>query len=43
MMKNLLTWLALIIVALWLINDPTGAAAAAHHVAHALSTLASSL
>jgi hypothetical protein len=42
-MKNALTWLALIIAGLWVIQDPAGAAAAGHHVAHALSTLASNL
>ena len=49
-MKTVLTWLAIIIVVLWVVKDPTGAAAFAHNVAHflgqaatALGTLASSL
>ena len=42
-MKNMLTWLAVIIAGLWVIQDPAGAANLAHHVAHALATLASNL
>jgi hypothetical protein len=41
--KKALTWLAVIIAALWVINNPSQAAALAHHIAHALSILASSL
>jgi hypothetical protein len=41
--KKILSWLALAIAALWVINNPSQAAALAHHIAHALSTLASSL
>jgi hypothetical protein len=42
-LQKLLTWLAVIIVALWVIQNPAGAAALAHHVAHAVSTLAGNL
>ena len=31
-MKKLLPWLALIIAAIWIINDPTGAAATIRHL-----------
>jgi hypothetical protein len=41
--KKLLGWLALAIGAMWVVNDPTGAAALIHQVAHALATLAASL
>jgi hypothetical protein len=48
--KTVLTWVAIIIVVLWVVKDPTGAAAFAHNVAHflgqaatALGTLTSSL
>jgi hypothetical protein len=41
--KKALTWLALIIAAIWLIKNPAGAAALAHQIAHALTALASSL
>jgi hypothetical protein len=41
--KKFLGWLALAMTALWVINNPGQAAALAHHIAHALSTLASSL
>lgn len=50
MLKTVLTWAAIIIVALWVVQDPTGAANAAHGIGHflsqaatALGTLASSL
>jgi hypothetical protein len=42
-MKKALTWLALIIAGIWLSKNPAGAAALAHQIAHALTTLASSL
>jgi hypothetical protein len=42
-MKKALTWLALIIAVMWVVKDPAGAAALAHQIAHALTTLASSL
>jgi hypothetical protein len=41
--KKLLGWLALAIGAMWVVNDPTGAAALIQHVVHALATLAASL
>jgi hypothetical protein len=41
--KKLLTWAALIIVALWVFQNPAGAAALVHHVFTDLSTLASNL
>lgn len=42
-MKTVLTWLAIIIGAMWLINNPASAAAMVHHIVTALTTLASSL
>ena len=42
-MRKVLTWAALIIGVLWVLNNPAGAAAMVHHVFHALSTLAASL
>ena len=42
-MKKILGWLALAIAALWVIKDPTGAAALVQQVGHALSTLAAGL
>ena len=42
-MKKLLGWLALAIAAMWLVKNPTGAAALAHQIGHALSTLAAAL
>jgi hypothetical protein len=48
--KTVLTWVAIIIVVLWVVKDPTGAAILARNVAHflgqaadALGTLASNL
>jgi hypothetical protein len=42
-MRKALTWLALIIAVIWLVKNPAGAAALAHQVIHALTTLATSL
>ena len=42
-MKKLLGWLALAVVVMWVVNNPTGAAALIHQVTHALATLAASL
>lgn len=42
-MKKLLGWIVLAIAAIWLVKNPAGAAALAHQIMHALSTLASSL
>jgi hypothetical protein len=42
-MRKVLTWVALIIGVLWVMKNPTGAAAVVHQVFHALSTLAASL
>jgi hypothetical protein len=36
--KKLLPWLALIIAATWIINDPAGAAATIRHLASNLAT-----
>jgi hypothetical protein len=48
--KTVLTWLAIIIAVLWVVKDPTGAAAFIHNIAHflgqaaaAFGTLAGSL
>jgi hypothetical protein len=41
--KKALTWLALIIAVIYVINDPAGAAALAHKVMHSLATLAAGL
>jgi hypothetical protein len=41
--KKLLTWLALAIAVIWVVHNPTGAAAMAHQAAHALTTLATHL
>jgi len=38
--KKALTWVALIIAVIWLVKNPVGAAALAHQVMHALTTLA---
>lgn len=49
-MKKLIRWLVVALVAVWVFQDPAGAAALAHHAitglthaAHSLSTLASGL
>ena len=42
-MRKVLTWTALIIAVLWVINNPGQAAALAHHLGHALATLAAAL
>ena len=42
-MKRLLTWIGIIIAVLWVVKDPTGAAALAHNIAHFLSQAATSL
>ena len=42
-MKTVLTWLAIIITALWVVKDPTGAATLAHNLAHFLAQAADSL
>jgi hypothetical protein len=36
--KKLLPWLALIIAAIWIINDPAGAAATIRHLATDLAS-----
>jgi hypothetical protein len=41
--KKALTWLAIAIAVIWVMHNPTGAAALAHHAAHALTTLATHL
>jgi len=41
--KKLLTWAALIIAVMWVVKNPAGAAADLRQIAHALSTLVSSL
>ena len=41
--KTVLTWLAIIIAVLWVVKDPTGAAAFARNVAHFLGQAADSL
>ena len=38
-MKKLLGWVALGIAVLWVINNPTQAAALIHQVGHAVATL----
>ena len=43
MLKTVLTWLAVIIVVMFVVKNPTGAAAFVQQIAHALSTLAASL
>lgn len=42
-MKTVLTWAVVIIVVLWVVKNPTGAAHFANQVGHALSTLAGAL
>ena len=42
-MRKFLTWVALIIGALWVINNPGQAVTLAHHIGHALAVLAASL
>ena len=42
-MKKMLGWLALAIAAMWLVKNPTGAAALVQQVGHALATLAAAL
>ena len=42
-MKKILSWLALAIAVMWVVKNPTGAAALAHQIGHALSTLAAAL
>jgi hypothetical protein len=42
-LQKLLTWLAVIVGGLWLLNHPEQAANLAHQIAHAIATLASSL
>jgi hypothetical protein len=41
--KKALTWIAVAIAAIWLVKNPVAAAALAHQVIHALTTLAASL
>jgi len=41
--NRLLYWLAIIIAGLWLVKNPAQAAAMAHQLAHAISTLAGAL
>jgi hypothetical protein len=43
MLRKTLTWLALIIAAIWIISNPAEAAATAKHIVHAITTLADSL
>lgn len=42
-MKKALTWLAVIIAAIWVIHNPDQAAADVHQITAALTTLASKL
>ena len=42
-MKKALTWLALVIAVIWLVNHPTGADHLAHKTEHAIATLANGL
>lgn len=42
-MKKLAVWVVLIIVVLWVINQPHEAAALIHNVTHAFATLSTSL
>ena len=42
-MKKILGWIALAIAAMWLVKNPTGAAALIHQIGHALATLAAAL
>jgi hypothetical protein len=41
--KKALTWIAVIVAAIWVINNPDQAAALVQHIVHALTTLASKL
>ena len=43
MARKILGWIALAIAAIWLLHNPAGAAALAHQIVHALTTLARSL
>lgn len=42
-MKKALIWVVLIVVVLWVLNQPGDAAAAIHKVTNAFTTLANSL
>lgn len=42
-MKKLMPWIALVIAVLWIIHNPTGAAATLHSLINGLSTFASGL
>lgn len=42
-MKKYATWLLLAVVAMWVVQDPTGAAALAHSALHGLSHAATAL
>jgi hypothetical protein len=42
-MRKLLGWIALILLAIWVINNPVQAATEVRHVTHALSTLVGAL
>jgi flagellar biogenesis protein FliO len=41
--NKLLYWLAIVIFAIWLLKNPGQAAALAHQIGHAISTLAGAL
>jgi hypothetical protein len=43
MIAKILTWLGVIVAVLWVVKNPTGTAAFAQQVGHALSTLAGAL
>ncbi len=42
-MKKIVGWIALVIVVMWLVKNPAGAADLARQVVHSLSTLATAL
>jgi hypothetical protein len=42
-LQKLLTWIAIIIAAMWLIKNPDQAASLAHQLAHAIATFANAL
>ncbi len=42
-MKKILSWAALAFAVIWLVKNPAQAAAGAHQVMHALTTLAAAL
>jgi hypothetical protein len=42
-MKKFLTVVGVILALVWVVNNPTGAAAAVHHIMHSLGILAAAL